>query len=225
MADNNDNSKDFYKNAYSGKATNSWTGNPDRLAVVHQYASMLWSNGMHVRCLDIGCGAGLHTAFIGEEAHGHWTGVDMCDADTMKLAIPRNGRFAVVDLRTDDGWQHLFLQEKYNLIVDQGAVFVSLDNDDERNAFVAHVTSALDVGGYFIGLVVKGAWGRMVFPDGRVRFRMTEADVEKQCDLLWRSGLGLESVEYITHRYEPGPPYNPLTEPIEIMHVVFKKIR
>lgn len=226
MSDSSNSKKDFYKDAYSGKTANSWTGNPDRQAIVQIWANAItWKFKLPVKCLDIGCGQGLHTAWIGDKgsATSSWTGVDIVDAETMKLKIPPFGRFAVADLRAD-GWTHPYLKKKYTLIVDQGAVFVSLDDDIERDAFLANVAAHLEASGIFIGLVVHGKWGRWVFPDGRVRFKMTESDINDRKD-GWEHQLGLRIVDTVCHTYPPDHPNNRIfPQDITVMHVIFQKV-
>lgn len=223
-----DSKKDFYMNAYSGKAMNSWTGNPDRYAIVQEWATacVYWAFDLPLRCLDIGCGNGVHTAWIGNQysGKGSWTGIDIIDAETMGLVIPFLGRFAVADLRTADGWNHPYLQEKYTLIVDQGAIFIAIDSDEERDIYLQHITDSLQTNGIFLGLVMYGAWGPWEFPDGRMRFKMTEADVVARCD-EWLQRFGLRVLDVVVHTYPPDHP-NGRVFPYEVslMHIVFQKI-
>jgi len=226
MSDSADSKKDFYKAAYAGQARNSWTGNRDRRAIVQKWAiAVSWEFNLPIKCLDIGCGQGLHTAWIGDQstANSNWTGIDIVDAEIMKLEIPPFGRFAVANLRAD-GWTHPYLEEKYTLIVDQGAVFVSLDDDIERDTFLANVAAHLETHGVFIGLVVHGEWGRWVFPDGRVRFKMTESDINDRKD-DWERRFGLRVVDTVCHTYPPDHPNNRIfPHDIIVMHVIFQKV-
>lgn len=216
--------KDFYTNAYSGSATNSWTGNPDRIKAVAdalEYVEYWYQASI----LDLGCGAGLHTKWHAEKYQRcRWTGIDIVDAETMKLVVPENGRFAVADLRSSEGWQHPFLRDEYNLVVDQGAIFASLTDDAERDEYLARVASRLKPDGVFLALVVEGERGVMRFPDGRLRMRLSRRDI-KTMKTGWLQKFGLKVINMKSKNYEANTPHNPLNEPIRAMHVYFKKLR
>lgn len=218
-----DNTKDFYQNAYSGQANNSWTGNPDRVAAVAQALDLI-DHWQEAKVIDLGCGAGLHTKWLAELcSESRWTGIDMVDAETMKLEVPKNGRFSTTDIRTPEGWQHPYLLEKYDLVVDQGAVFVSLTSDEERDDYLSHVASLLDTDGVFLALIVEGKKGVMHFPDGRVRMRLSRRDI-KTMSLDWARKFGLAVLKMNAKVYEPNTPHNPLSERIRVMHITMIKI-
>src|SRR3989344_6574602 len=96
-----------------------------------------------ISVLDIGCGKALNSKWIADHGDGStWTGVDVLAKEKIGLEIEENqthkffeGNIDDPEFRKSNGLDG----EKFDLIVDQGAVFVASDDSEiEQYLKLAH---------------------------------------------------------------------------------------
>ncbi len=208
--------KPFYQLLYQKPGKKTWEQDSDnRRQTVKEAAKRLAGQPTH--CLDLGCGSGLNTRWLANLAGNHWTGVDFISAEDMNLKIPAAGRFIHEPVESFLASTH----EHFNLIVDQGSVLVSLENDADRERYMNAIALHLLSGGLFVVLTLRSLTekeGHQTFPDGRVRvFLNTE-----QLRTLGAAN-NLKLVQEQTIEVTPGAASNPIQQTFAAWHGIFKK--
>ena len=103
---------EIYNKIYLDSKTVSWlSSSPERKEFVESTYKKLTPP---VRVLDIGCGTGQNTSWIGDIKGNEWTGIDTVAPEILKVKIPNNGKFI------QSNFIDQIFNEKFNLIVDQG---------------------------------------------------------------------------------------------------------
>jgi len=138
-----------------------------------------------VKILDIGCGKGLNTKWIAEkDLQSQWVGIDAVSAETIGIDLPKNATnltFIKGDFLHDNELERVtpILQQPFEIIVDQGAAFVEIDEIDEMRNYLSKIHKHLADNGFFIALTCQGKPGTIKFPDGRKRVFHNLEDFEK----------------------------------------------
>lgn len=177
--------------------------------------------------LDVGCGRGVNSLWT-IKLGGSWTGVDTESAEKIGLNLPAGARFEQGNICSDELQKNL---GKFDLIVDQGAELVEIDNQEDLEKYLESVSRMVKEGGRFVALFLHQFEGEsgstVIFPDGRKRGLWTAEEATKICAKYFQveSGLGFEHA----YSYLPGE-HNPLgaqagdSRQITLFHLVLKKI-
>ena len=200
----------FYTEAYTIKTIVSWTGNQDRLKAVKEVRKSLPSS---VKVLDIGTGTGEYSSWIGNEEGCHWTGNDIVSPEVSGVQMPKNGSFIQGDFLAID------VAGKYDLIIDQGAIFTTLE-DQERDEYLKKVYSLLNEGGVFLVLTLYATnptdIGRIwIFNGNRKRVFICKDELQTL--------NGFKSGYSQIDTYEVGHKNNPTSEVLPIVQVALHK--
>lgn len=179
--------------------------------------------------LDIGCGDGKNTTWIGEQDGNSWTGVDIVSPDKTRLQIPKSGTFIQRSFYEDDYLEHEpLLSKNFGLVVDQGAILAELRDDTEIEKYLARVSRLLKEDGIFVVLTVLGEnqdmIGSVTLPDGRVRSEFHEEIFKKEPFSKYFEVISLQPTHYGSKN--PANPFS--SDPknmrsISIIQVAFKK--
>ncbi len=183
-----DQNQPSHESLYGGKHKgDTWTlsenfdKNPRGAAI--QFIRNKFSGPISV--LDIGCGKGVNTMWVAkDDVQSNWVGVDAVAPDKIGIQIPvenKNVAFVQGDFLHDDSLsaKNLELQQQFEIVVDQGAAFVEIDDEVVMSKYLAKIARYLKTGGYFIALTVEGKHGTTIWPDGRKRVFHDLSDFEK----------------------------------------------
>jgi SAM-dependent methyltransferase len=224
-------SEEIYESAYKNGQSNapSWVAAyEERRALVELAVRHFAATGSPLRALDIGCGTGVTTSWIGEIEGNYWVGIDTVDQETLKLHVPRHGTFLQGNF-LDDTFvsQQTALQGTFDLIVDHGAIATSLQQSNELAHYLVRVAGHLKIRGVFALLTAcnpEGVAYNEALPDGRQRRFFAPSDFAAE---PFRKHFDLEHTQVIT--YAPSNPQNPYSKlenndrPISIVHAILRK--
>jgi SAM-dependent methyltransferase len=227
MSQDEDKQITAYVSAYKNRRANepSWiTAATERRTLVEQALQKL---ELPVRVLDIGCGTGATTSWIGEEEGNYWIGVDTIDQATLGVQVPCHGEFVQGSFNDELIRNHANLRLPFDLAVDHGAIATSLQRADELADYLSRVGGRMRVGGIFAVLATctpEGAPYNGTLPDGRARRFFAPRDFgQPPFSGLFR----LDDTTVIT--YAPNSPSNPYSKvpgndrPISIAHAILVK--
>jgi len=118
-----------------------------------------------VRALDIGCGTGLNTSWIGDVEGNEWIGIDSVDAEKLGVKLPKHGKFLQGNFSDETFRSEGELVQTFNMIIDQGAVLTSLQNSKELGDYLSAISAKLETGGKFLALTSCNHEGNNSYPD------------------------------------------------------------
>jgi ubiquinone/menaquinone biosynthesis C-methylase UbiE len=208
-----------YQDLYSEENTPSWinAGNERKLFVEDVYAKI----SKPVSVLDIGCGNGKNTSWIGGIAGNFWTGIDIVPENILKVQIPKNGEFICGD------FESMEITDKYNLIVDQGSCLASKKSAEEIKVYLNKIHKALDDQGMFITLTAYSNSSDSyaeVFPDGRFRMFFSKSDFESNVFSEKFEVIASKIITYsATSRSNPYSKLENNTKELSVIQVAFIK--
>lgn len=173
----------IYKGLYSGQGKgDTWTlpenfkENPRARGVLA--ARQRFNHPVEV--LDIGCGKGKNSKWIAEsEADSSWVGIDI-------VAIPddvclKNEDFLEGDFLDDDfRKKHEEIVKLKDIIIDQGAILVEIEDLNKLDQYLEIIHSTLKDNGVFVVLFMQGKHQTVIFPDGRKRVTWEVGDLSKE---------------------------------------------
>lgn len=190
-----------------------------------------------VSVLDIGCGKGINTIWVAKTGDGsEWYGVDAVSSDKIGISIPSDthfnfetGDFLDANFRQD----HPNFTEPKDIVVDQGAVLVELDDPKKLDDYLRLIHNSLKEDGVFVALFMKGGHRVIYFPDGRKRVLWEPEDMARS---PFSDYFTIENENILDHGYsyipeDPRRPdiKNPLSAKtgdelqITIFQVLFRK--
>lgn len=205
----------FYGKIYSGTGHETWTrATAERRGWVEKSIKRLFSTG---DILDVGCGRGLNTSSLAEQGW-KWFGVDIVSAETLQLNVPAGGAFVCGDLR-DPAWiaSSDLTKRSYDVVVDQGSVLVSLNDTEERRAYIELLGRLVRQNGLLVILVLHGKGPPIVFPDGRIRTFSTPESLAQDLP-------GFKVIDTLISIYPVGDHRNPLLDrPMRVLHATLRR--
>jgi SAM-dependent methyltransferase len=127
-----------------------------------------------VSVLDIGCGKGVNTGWIARSGDGStWFGVDVVNKEKIGLALPPDDEhfvFAEGNFLDENFLKsHPDFAEPKDIIVDQGAILLELEDEKQLREYLGTLYASLKDDGIFLALFMQGKHGTIHFPDGRKR--------------------------------------------------------
>jgi SAM-dependent methyltransferase len=136
-----------------------------------------------VSVLDIGCGKAINTKWVADQGDGStWMGIDVVSKEKIGLAVENDkthtfleGDFTNPEFRQENGLEG----EKFDIITDQGATFVELD-DTEVEAYLKLAHSLLKENGVFLVLTLLDKPQTVIFADGRKRVIRSIEDFQRE---------------------------------------------
>ncbi|MDO8604729.1 MAG: class I SAM-dependent methyltransferase [bacterium] len=178
--------KKIYEALYNGEYKgDSWTlpenfiENPRARAVYDVREKFM----RPVSVLDIGCGKGVNTKWIAESNDGStWTGIDIVSKDKIGLDVPNDAHhgFFEGDILNEEFRKQTGLDKaRFDIIVDQGSVFVEMDDLVEVEKYLKLIHSLLSDKGVFLALTIIGKPHTVIFADGRRRVIRALEDFQK----------------------------------------------
>jgi SAM-dependent methyltransferase len=219
----------IYDSAYGGKKEQvpTWlTAREERRALVELAVDRLKPP---VRALDIGCGTGATTSWIGEKAGNYWVGIDTVDQEKLGVKLPPNGEFLKGNF-LDDAFieKHKGLQQPFDMIIDHGAIATQLQEQDKLAEYISRIGEHVRREGLFVVLTSANPEGPSyndALPDGRQRRFFSVADFG---GAPFSEHFSVEDTRLIT--YAPDSPSNPYskvagnTREISVVQATLKKL-
>lgn len=220
--------KDTYQNIYvsQDKKNLSWIlSSSDRKGFITSVYQKLTPP---IRVLDIGCGKGLNSTWIGRIEGNEWIGIDIVALEISGLEVPLHGNFICGDWSSQEVASHPDLQQAFDLIIDQGGVLTSLTSSDVIATYLQRVSALLKPDGRFCALVTYDPMAAHAYsddlPDKRHRRFFVLQDF---FDDPFRSLFSLESKSIITYENDsPSNPYSVVagnTRDLSIIQLDFRK--
>lgn len=167
-----------------------------------------------VSVLDIGCGKGINTAWIADQNDGSsWTGIDVVSKETIGLDIPDDAQHQFIEgdiLSEEFQKKNEFENKKFDIIVDQGAVFVTMDDPSEVENYLKLASRLLNEKGIFLVLTVIGRPQVAIFPDGRKRVIRSAEDFQNEPFSTYfelEEGVKQNPFAYYGHSFLPEDQY------------------